>query len=75
MRSAREHLPGRVLMGNVSTYALEFGDPEKIADLTKSCLENGADILAPACGLGMKTPLANEQAILSCLKEVYHGNH
>lgn len=73
MKSAREHLPDRVLMGNVSTYALEFGDPEKISALTKNCLESGADILAPACGLGMKTPLANEQAILSCLKEVYHG--
>lgn len=73
MKEAREQLPGRVLMGNVSTYALEFADPEKIAAMTRLCLNHGVHILAPACGLGMKTPLANEQAMLSCLKEVYHG--
>ncbi len=30
MQEARAHLPERVLMGNVSTYALEFGDLEKV---------------------------------------------
>ena len=48
-------------------------EPEKIAAMTRLCLNHGVHILAPACGLGMKTPLANEQAMLSCLKEVYHG--
>jgi [methyl-Co(III) methanol-specific corrinoid protein]:coenzyme M methyltransferase len=56
-------------MGNVSTYALEFGDPEKVKRLTENCVKNGSDIISPACGLGMKSPLVNVQAILECLCE------
>ena len=69
MKEARKHLPDRVLMGNVSTYALEFGDPERVKMLTKSCIKGGSDIIAPACGLGMKSPLVNIQAILACMQE------
>ena len=69
MKEARENLPGRVLMGNVSTYTLEFGQPEKVKMLVKSCLENGSQIIAPACGLGMKSPLKNVRAILDELKK------
>lgn len=69
MKEAREYLKDRVLMGNVSTYALEFGDPERVKMLTASCRKNGSDILSPACGLGMKSPLRNVQSILECLKE------
>lgn len=64
LKEAGVHLPGRVLMGNVSTYALEFGTPEKVKELTKVCMKNGSAILAPACGLGIKSPLKNVQAIL-----------
>ena len=35
--SARKNLGDRLLMGNVSTYALEFGTPEKVAELTRNC--------------------------------------
>lgn len=69
MKEAREHLKERVLMGNVSTYVLEFGSPERVGSLTKSCVKNGSDIISPACGLGMKSPLVNIQAVLSSLKE------
>ena len=69
MKEAREHLKDRVLMGNVSTYALEFGDPERVKTLTRNCVKSGSDIISPACGLGMKSPLQNVQAILECLKE------
>ena len=75
MRGARENLPGRVLMGNVSTYGLEFGTCEKIRTMTQACLKTGVDILAPACGLGMKTPLVNIQTMLSALKEAYDGEN
>lgn len=77
MKEARAHLKDRILMGNVSTYALEFGDPDRVKKLTKSCVKNGSDIISPACGLGMKSPLANIQAILQCLneEEAYAGNH
>lgn len=69
MKEAREHLSDRVLMGNVSTYALEFGDPERVKALTKNCVKNGSNIISPACGLGMKSPLRNVQAILEALEE------
>lgn len=68
MKEAKENLPERVLMGNVSTYALEFGDPEKVRSLTRNCIKNGSDILSPACGLGMKSPLENVQAMLHEVK-------
>ncbi len=68
MAEARKELPNHLLMGNVSTYTLEFGDEEKIAVLTKHCVNAGADIIAPACGLGTKSPLKNIQAMLKTLK-------
>ncbi|MCI8797198.1 MAG: MtaA/CmuA family methyltransferase [Dorea sp.] len=64
MKEAREHLRDRVLMGNVSTYALEFGDPDRVKMLTRSCIKSGSDIISPACGLGMKSPLRNVKSIL-----------
>lgn len=70
MKEAREHLPERVLMGNVSTYALEFGTNEKVETLTRLCVKNGSDIISPACGLGMNSPLTNVQAMLKYLKKV-----
>lgn len=69
MKSARENLPDRILMGNVSTYALEFGTPEKISSLTNKCIKDGSNIISPACGLGTKSPLQNIQAILTTLKK------
>lgn len=69
MKSARENLPDRILMGNVSTYALEFGTPEKISSLTNKCIKDGSNIISPACGLGTKSPLENIQAILATLKK------
>lgn len=71
MKEAKEKLPNRLIMGNVSTYTVEFGDPQKVSELTKYCLKNGSDIIAPACGLGMKSPLTNVQAMLAGLKEEY----
>jgi len=68
LREARKNLPGKAIMGNVSTFALEFAEPEKIAAITKVCVENGADIVSPACGMGTGSPLPNVQAILHTLK-------
>ena len=67
MKDARKNLKDRQLMGNVSTYTIEFGDPDKVARLTKSCVNMGSNIISPACGLGMKSPLKNIQSILQAL--------
>ena len=69
IKETRKNLPERVLMGNVSTYALEFGDPEKVARLTKHCVESGTNIVSPACGLVTKSSIVNIQAMLRYLKE------
>ena len=67
IEDVRKNLGARVLMGNVSTYAIEFGEPKKIADLTKNCVKAGANIISPACGLGMKSPLDNVKSMLESL--------
>lgn len=74
MKEARKNLEGRILMGNVSTYALGSGDPALVSRLTRNCVESGADIISPACGLGTRSPLANIQAILHTLKEEGSAN-
>ena len=56
-------------MGNISTYTLEFGEPEKIVVMTNFAADNGFDIISPACGLGMRSPLGNIRAMLETLKE------
>ena len=76
MKEARTKLEGRVLMGNVSTYALEFAEPDKVRTLAENCVKNGSDIISPACGLGMKSPLANIRAILQAVaKEEEDASH
>lgn len=73
---ARKELGDRLLMGNVSTYAIEFADPQKIAELTLKCVKDGSDIIAPACGLGMKSALENVKAMRDVLikgEEVIHA--
>lgn len=69
IREAKENLADRVLMGNVSTYALEFGEPKKIVALSQKCIRDGVDILSPACGLGMKSPIGNIRAVLESVKK------
>lgn len=76
MREAKEKLPGRVLMGNISTFALQSGNPDRVAQLTRYSVKSGADIISPACGLGTQSPLGNIQAILQTLrkdKALRHG--
>lgn len=69
MNEARANLGDRVLMGNVSTYTLEFGQPDDVKRLTRFCSRGGSDILSPACGLGTKSPIKNIQAIMQTLEE------
>lgn len=66
MKSA---LAGKVLMGNVSTYAIEGESPEKVISLSENAIRQGFRIISPACGLGMGSPLANVQAVLKGVQE------
>jgi len=59
----KEDFPGITTMGNLSTYALEWGSPDKIALQTQKLVEDGIDIISPACGLSTSTTLANIRAM------------
>ena len=63
MSEARKYLGERVLMGNVSTWALEFGKPDKVRQLAVKCWKDGSSIISPACGLGTQSPIENIRAI------------
>lgn len=52
------------VMGNISTYAIEHGDPERLRKLALNRLKRGTAIIAPACGLSLASPLANIKGIL-----------
>jgi len=69
---ARENFPGRAIMGNISTFALELSTPEKVSALTRHCLKR-ADIISPACGMGTGSPLINVQSILATIKRQEMG--
>ena len=74
MQQARKNLEDRVLMGNISTYALEFGDTERVSKLTRSAERSGTNIISPACGLGTKSPIKNIKTILETVKEDSRAN-
>ena len=69
VRQVADHVTDKVLMGNVSTFALENSGPEKIAAISRSCLAHGVHILAPACGIGPRTPFENIKAMVSAAKK------
>jgi [methyl-Co(III) methanol-specific corrinoid protein]:coenzyme M methyltransferase len=59
----KAELGGRTVMGNVSTYLLEFGNPDGISAAARALADRGIDIIAPACGLSTSTPLTNIRAM------------
>jgi [methyl-Co(III) methanol-specific corrinoid protein]:coenzyme M methyltransferase len=56
-------------MGNLSTYLLESGSPERIRQAARTLLDKNIDIIAPACGLSTSSPLANIQSFTAAVKE------
>ena len=57
------------LMGNVSTQLLHTGERTKIVSITRHALHSEVDIVAPACGLSMATPISNLKAMTDYVKE------
>ena len=64
----KELAPGKVAMGNVSTFMLEKGEPQQLAKSARRCLADGVDILAPACGISPRTPVANIRALAEAVR-------
>ena len=69
LKSLRELLPEKAIMGNVSTFALAGGDHRLIRTLSRNSLKNGADILAPACGLGTTTSVESIRQMRQAAEE------
>jgi len=68
MKLAREKITCS-LMGNVSTQALNCESLQKIEGLTRVAIESGVDIVSPACGLGMGTPVVNISTMTNYVKK------
>ena len=68
IKESKKMLPGKIMIGNVSTFALEFADADRIRFMTQKVMEDGSDIIAPACGLGTKSSLENIQTMLSVVQ-------
>jgi [methyl-Co(III) methanol-specific corrinoid protein]:coenzyme M methyltransferase len=69
LRLLKEEFPQLTTMGNVSTFLLELGEPEKVARHTESLVRDGIDIIAPACGLSTSTKLSAIRAMTDTVKE------
>lgn len=67
IRQLKEMAGNKVTMGNVSTQLLEERDPEAVFRAGRLCLAHGVDILAPACGIGPRTPIANVRRLADCV--------
>ena len=74
LEKLRENVPGKVIMGNVSTFALAAGKSDTIHSLCRGCLRSGVDILAPACGLGTTTALSSIRILMETVKEASDAN-
>lgn len=65
---AKSRLKTRV-MGNVNTQLLHIGREDKIVSATTNCINKGVDIVAPACGLSMATPINKLKVMTDFVKE------
>jgi MtaA/CmuA family methyltransferase len=68
IRTLRALAPEHLTMGNVSTYVLEYGTPETLTTVARSRIDAGVDIVAPACGIGARTPLRNIRAVADTVR-------
>lgn len=55
-------------MGNLSTYLLEFGSAEKVTQQTQRLVQDGVNIISPACGLSTSTSLKLIRAMTDAVK-------
>ena len=68
LHSLKEEYPQLVTMGNLSTFLLELGTLDKVAEQTERLVSQGIDIISPACGLSTSTSLGKIQAMTGAVK-------
>ena len=64
----KRDLTGITTMGNVSTQLLGTGSPGRIGSAAERLVREGVDIIAPACGLDMHTPLKSIRALTDSVR-------
>jgi [methyl-Co(III) methanol-specific corrinoid protein]:coenzyme M methyltransferase len=65
----KQRYPQLVTMGNLSTELLHSSTPAAIERYGERLRKSNIDILAPACGLGTTTPLANIAAFTGAIRQ------
>jgi len=56
------------VMGNINTQLLHTGNSERIMKVASSLVEQGIDVIAPACGISLATPRENLIAFTNTVK-------
>jgi len=64
----KKDFPTITTMGNVSTFALQWNDPEKIKAVIDGLVHSGVNIISPACGLSTSTHLETIRAMTDEVK-------
>lgn len=69
LKLLKAEFPDLTTMGNVSTYLLESGTPDKVAEITQRLVLDGIDIISPACGLSTSSSLENIRSMTGTVRE------
>jgi len=69
LRKLKDDFPQMIVMGNVSTYLLQNGPADKVSATVQRLVEQGVDIISPACGLSTSTSISMIQAMTNAVRD------
>jgi MtaA/CmuA family methyltransferase len=69
LQKLKSDFPQLITMGNVSTYLLQDGPEDLVKKTTRRLVEEGVDIISPACGLSTSTSLNMIRALTDSVKD------
>jgi len=71
VRAAHEAMGEKMtLIGNIPTKTLLMGSPEDVGRDVQTAVREKVDLLAPACGVALQTPLANLKAMVQAVHQI-----
>jgi [methyl-Co(III) methanol-specific corrinoid protein]:coenzyme M methyltransferase len=68
MAQLKNATPDSGTMGNLNTFVLDSAAEDKIRHSARRLIEAGVDVISPACGLSMSTPVRNIRAMTDEVK-------
>ncbi len=71
VKAVRQHIGDTMaVIGNIPTHdLLLFGTPDKVREASLRALDDGVDLLAPACGIPLHTPIENLKSMVGAVEE------